>query len=87
MKGDRAARPQSIWEEVLCKALQDYARGPDEQEIQDYIFCAQEDAEQWLMSESIAPGSFIWVCNMLGLEPSAVRKQAREERGLATTSE
>lgn len=69
---------KNLWQTILERALADYARGPDDQEIKDYIFCAQEDAERWLMSEGNKPGSFVWVCDMLGLEHTAVRRRARE---------
>lgn len=33
------------------------------------------EARAWFASEVVAPGSFVWVCQMLGLEPSALRRQ------------
>lgn len=64
-----------LWEEVLQRALKDVKDGPTEQEIQDYIYCTRKDAEEWLASDAEGPGTFVWVCDMLGLSPSAVRKK------------
>ena len=32
-------------------------------------------ARAWFLSSNRDPGSFIWVCDYLGLEPTAVRRQ------------
>lgn len=38
---------------------------------------ARDQAITWLVSDDTAPGSFRWVCDLLGLEPDAVRRERR----------
>jgi hypothetical protein len=38
---------------------------------------ARAQAIMWLMSDDTAPGSFRWVCDLLGMEPDAVRRERR----------
>lgn len=64
-----------LWEEVLKKALADAKDGPGKQEVKDYVYCTKENAKEWIKSDSEEPGSFIWVCELLELSPSAVRRE------------
>ena len=64
-----------LWKEVLKKALKDAKQGPDDREVKDYIFCTKENAKDWITGNSESPGSFIWVCDLLDLSPSAVRRE------------
>ena len=67
-----------LWQKVLERAIADATRGPTEAELQDYIFCTKMDATMWLNSDATTPGSFRWVCDMHGLEPSSVRKLVKK---------
>lgn len=71
---------QELWKRVLRQAQQHYIAGPTEQELNDYARVAGEDAEAWIDSDSEEVGSFIWVCDLLDLEPSAVRAAWRKKR-------
>jgi hypothetical protein len=35
----------------------------------------EKNARAWFLSSNRNPGSFIWVCDHLGLEPTAVRRR------------
>jgi hypothetical protein len=35
----------------------------------------QRSARAWFLSSNRDPGSFLWVCDRLGLEPTAVRRR------------
>ncbi len=64
-----------LWKEVLKKAVDDAKEGPSEREIKDYIYCTKANAKEWIKGKSEEPGSFIWVCDLLDLQPSAVRRE------------
>ena len=40
---------------------------------------ARTEAVLWVGGDSTARGSFLWVCDLLGLEPDAVRRALRTE--------
>lgn len=40
---------------------------------------ARREAIAWIADGSTAKGSFMWVCDLLGLEPDAVRRALRTE--------
>jgi hypothetical protein len=64
-----------LWKEVLKRALKDIKTGPDKKELDDYIYCTKKNAEDWIRSDVETPGSFIWVCELVSLEPTAVRRE------------
>ena len=70
-----------LWGQVLKRALFEYKLGPSAQELQDYIFCTKENAERWLKSNAETPGSFMWVCEVLAINPSAVRREIFVKNG------
>ena len=70
-----------LWGQVLKRALLEYKLGPSARDLQDYVFCTRENAEQWLKSDAETPGSFLWVCELLELTPSAVRREIFVEKG------
>lgn len=69
-----------LWKRILQQAKQYYVSGPTEEELQDYARVAGEDAESWIESNSEEVGSFVWACDLLDLEPSAVRAAWRRKR-------
>lgn len=79
---------EQIWAAVLKLSIKDAVEGPSVQELKDYVSCRTQDANDWLSSSRNDVGSFFWVCDMLGLEPTAVRreikamKKARHGNGL-----
>lgn len=56
---------QNLWMSVLTLAMQDLS-GPDH---------LARPARAWFCSKVTTPGSLIWVCDQLGLDPNAVRQR------------
>ena len=71
---------EKAWAAVLTLSIEDAAKGPTEQELADYTKVRIEDARAWFDSDSEEPGTFLWVCNMLGLEAAGVRKEVNRRR-------
>jgi len=50
---------------------------------EDYVRAARKarsEAVAWILDGSTAKGSFRWVCDLLGLEPEAVRRELGRDR-------
>lgn len=56
----------SLWAAVLQRAVDDarISRPPDSEERMSI---------EWIRSERVEPRSFLWVCDMLSIEPQRVR--------------
>jgi hypothetical protein len=54
----------TLWGSVLTQAIQDLS-GPN---------LIAKSARAWLTSRNTTPGSLIWICDQLGLDPAAVRQ-------------
>ena len=63
---------QDLWQAVLEQAVKD-ARG-----TRRYHRIVKE-AREWFRSEDENPGSFLWVCRILRLDPEAVRGAVEKE--------
>lgn len=61
---------QTLWSSVLTQAIQDLS-GPD---------LVAKPARAWLTSRNTSLGSLIWICDQLGLDPSAVRQSVLRRR-------
>lgn len=80
--------PVAIWTAVLKQAVADILEGPSMTETRDmtledarqYRFALRAAAEHWVEDEANEPRRFVWVCEQLGLEPSAVRRAITERR-------
>lgn len=80
--------PAAIWTAVLKQAVADIITGPGQHELRDLDPVAAVDfaadvraaAERWVEDESNEPRRFVWVCEQLGLDPSAVRRAIAERR-------
>jgi len=55
---------RNLWVEVLKEALLDLTKGDD----------ARHRAERWFQSSDEHIGSFLWLCNTIGLNPTAIRR-------------
>jgi hypothetical protein len=55
---------QTLWSSVLTQAIEDLS-GPD---------LIAKPARAWLTSKNTTPGSLIWICDHLELDPAAVRQ-------------
>lgn len=78
--------PVAIWAAVLKQAVADILDGPAVFETRGMDLKAVEllrlelraAAERWVYDEENEPRRFCWVCEQLGLEPTAVRRQIEE---------
>jgi hypothetical protein len=75
----RRERPElKLWAAVLAQAVTDFLRpngvkyDRTARRRSDRLI---EEAREWISSESRQVGSFIWTCELLGFEPSAVRER------------
>lgn len=77
----------SLWAEVLrigfCDAAGDITNWPTnvgkiKGRIADDL---REGARSWIASDDLQPTSFLWICGLLELEPSAVREALARRMG------
>lgn len=71
VKSELTSGERQLWSAVLMQALKDYAGAGDRGEV-----------ERWLASNWYAPGSFRWVCDVLGMNPGGVRVALRGVDGV-----
>lgn len=63
---------RGLWAAVLNQAMRDgYGKGVSRYQL---------DARAWLLSDSMEPTSFCWVCAVLGLDPEWIRCRAAASR-------
>jgi hypothetical protein len=78
--------PRAIWQAVLEQAIRDALEGPSPEECpegMDYVQLGkdlQAAARHWIADTVNEPRRFEWVCEQLGLEPSAVRRSIQERQ-------
>ena len=69
----------NLWRAVLTLAIEHiHSRGTHPNDTRDN---ARRDARKWFDSRSTSVGRFIWVSDMLRLDPSAVRKAVVRAEG------
>lgn len=85
-----------LWGAVLLQAIEDFHRKGSGYEIavngirlrgwyyDREIRRDKRMAEAWFKSKSVDPGSYLWICDLLGLEPERVWARIRQ-RGFALT--
>lgn len=80
--------PRAVWEEVLKQAIDDVVEGPHPDELSGYegntysLSCyIKEAAQSWIDDPSNEPRRFVWVCEQLDLDPSAVRAAIERKKG------
>jgi hypothetical protein len=61
---------RELWSAVLHQAISDLVGDIPKKEDREII---QRQARSWFMSTRIRPGSFHWICQILGLNEAAVR--------------
>jgi hypothetical protein len=59
-----------LWSAVLEQAISD---------VQGDSNSDREEARKWLLSENYGTASFLWICDVLGLEPNFLRNAYRNE--------
>jgi hypothetical protein len=75
--------PVRIWRSVLEQAIDDIVKGPPAfelrgkslQEMLAIKLAYREAAQHWVDDPVNEPRRFVWVCEQLGLEPAAVRRE------------
>ena len=73
--------PTAIWRTVLEQAITDATEGPARFELADLpaeqsaqlVDDVQRAAREWIADPVNEPRRFVWVCEQLDLDPSAVR--------------
>jgi hypothetical protein len=80
--------PRRVWAAVIAQAIKDIVEGPAAWELKGYLpedaaaLCAdiRAAAERWVADDANEPRRFVWVCEQLGLEVSAVRRSITRRR-------
>jgi hypothetical protein len=81
--------PRAIWQAVLEQAIRDIVEGPHASELRHLslaeVRAAQHEfataAQHWVDDQVNEPRRFVWVCEQLGLEPDAVRREILNRKG------
>ena len=79
----QARAPRHLWAAVLEQAVADIVAGPSEWEIRHMAHADQvrarldfaAAAQHWVDDEENEPRRFVWVCEQLGLDAGAVRRE------------
>lgn len=80
--------PARLWAAVLENAINDAVKGPHAAELKGMLpeeaLRFERDvraaANDWIADEMNEPRRFVWVCEVLNLDPAAVRRQVQERR-------
>lgn len=82
--------PAAMWQAVLEQAMKDIVDGPaawefrgahlSEDAVHEQRQALRLAAEEWVADERNEPRRFVWVCDMLSLEPTAVRRAINEKK-------
>lgn len=73
---------RSLWAAVLEMAIRD-ATGERPRYSGGYSNAVRNSAIRWLMSESLEPSSFRWICVLFDFDPAVVRRRVLVEGGAA----
>lgn len=64
---DLGPKERALWAAVLEAAVQDIRRDL-------YRKDRERDADRaWFGSETVRPGAFVWICELMNLDPDAIR--------------
>jgi hypothetical protein len=64
-----------LWCAVLLRAIEDLVGSHLIEQRRAYRL-VRHNAETWILSPSLEPGSFQWICSNLNLDAEAVRRHA-----------
>ena len=75
--------PRAIWQAVLEQAIRDIVAGPSVYETRGLSMEERAAmrlqfsvaAQCWVDDDENEPRRFVWVCEQLGLDPAAVRRE------------
>ena len=73
---------QQLWSAVLHRSLQDL----DPRKLYASPANTGALAAQWFQSDDEQPGSFLWICLNLGLDPATIRERLPQEKIRASRS-
>lgn len=65
---------RSLWAAVLEMAIRD-ATGERPRYSGGYSNAVRNSAIRWLMSESLEPSSFRWICVLFDFDPAVIRQR------------
>jgi hypothetical protein len=73
---------------VLKQAILDIVEGPSQfecrqmspEQAQQFRLATRVAAEEWVADEVNEPRRFVWVCEQLDMDPTAVRRQIETRR-------
>ena len=77
--------PRAIWQAVLEQAITDVVEGASQSELQGmtrdagiaYDAALRAAAADWIADDDYEPRRFRWVCEVLDLDPAAVRQSIK----------
>lgn len=80
--------PLAVWSAVLEQAIDDAIHGPHAVELKRmapeeasrFARAVRQGAEDWIADDENEPRRFVWVCDLLDLDPDAVRRSVNERR-------
>jgi len=85
----QARAPRELWVAVLRQAVTDITEEPKPGSLGQRLTFAQFEqfrndlkaaAEAWVADEENEPRRFVWVCEQLGVDPGAVRREIAARR-------
>lgn len=84
----QARAPRELWAAVLKQAIEDAVVGPSQSECRflslneavEFRHAVRVAAEEWIADEENEPRRFVWVCDQLGMDPTAVRAAIEERK-------
>jgi hypothetical protein len=76
----KATPEQRLWSQVLFVAIKDYSYKPEggeeannfDKERFDRLLMLKRDAESWFTSREFSEGSFLWISEILDLQPDVI---------------
>lgn len=65
---------------ILDNGLRNYVYLASPKERMAHARMVRAEAEVWVTNDSHQPGTFLWCCRQLGLDPDEIRSEANERR-------
>lgn len=80
--------PRAIWQAVLEQAIADVVEGPSAKEMiymgareaLEFSSAVSDAAQYWIDDDGDEPRRFVWVCEQLDLNPTAVRQAIKRRQ-------
>ena len=73
---------RDLWCSVIQQAVEDFrgCNDPADKDSHHHKRLRYEDAKRWLESDNTCPNSFLALCDLLGLDPGAIRHRLFTEK-------